>query len=330
MQAGKNRYDREELNVLQSRLKQNVSDRLYPDGQIQQNEQEFIYNNEDGLPEDDRFLRESTERQSAPKADFSDKIEFSKNVFMGIAILIKRPIASLFRKIRQVYTYWGLKFEQTNLFNTSLRGIFSSGFIIIFIISAAILYRNGHISSIKQTIIEKVGEWSGAAGVNVRLVTLTNRQHANEQQIINALNVKIGTPLLSFDVDAAKARIEAIGWVKEAKVQRIFPDALNISIIERVPFAIWQINQKLRLIDRNGVLVANEVLSGYQFLPLIVGEGAEKEALGILSALEERLEIFEHVRALVRVGSRRWDLDMKNGIRVLLPADKPESMLEDL
>ncbi len=258
------------------------------------------------------------------------KIEFCKNVLRGIGILLWRPFANIGRFFRQKYTYWNLKLEQSHLFNTSLRSIASSVFVIIFVISAALLYRNGQVGIIKQTVVEKIGQWAGSAGINVQLVTLDNRKNASEAAIIAALNVKIGSPLLSFNVVEAKKRIENIGWVKEAQVQRVFPDKLNITLVERTPFAIWQIEGNHKIIDRNGVVIDNQISSRYQNLPLIVGKGADTKSLTLLSALEERPEIFGYVRALVRVGERRWDLDLKNGMRVLLPEQKPEFMLADL
>ena len=345
----------------QDQLRRTVSDRLSASNPNQQQAQEFTYNQQTSnqhAPHRQAPHRQAPHRQARQshaqqmrqtaarvgvanenrfaeashrvKEKTSENLNYSKNIFKGAAIIIWRPFASVLNFIKRKYTHLSLKFEQANLFNTSLHSITNSALIVIFIITAAILYRNGQISTIKHTIIEKMGEWSGAAGVNVQEVKLYNRQHTSRQEILDALNVKIGTPLLSFDVDAAKMRIEQIGWVAEAKVQRILPDRLEISIIERDPFAIWQIDGKHRLVDRQGVVVADKVLRGYHLLPLIVGKGAATEALGLLSALEERPEIFEYVRALVRVGERRWDMDLTNGMRVLLPAEKPEAMLADL
>ncbi|MCJ8324531.1 MAG: FtsQ-type POTRA domain-containing protein [Rhizobiales bacterium] len=257
-------------------------------------------------------------------------LEFGKNVIKGIGIIIWRPFRLMFRFAKRNYTYYVLKLEQTKAFNTSLRSLANALFIIVFAVSAILLYRGGQISLVKMTLVEQIGEWSSVAGVNVQEVKLHNRKHSNKQDILAALDVKIGTPLLSFDVDAARKRIEKLGWIERADVQRIFPDRLDVSIVERNPYAIWQINGKHYLVDKNGVLVADEIPEGYQYLPLIVGKGAATEALGLLSALEERLEILDHVRALVRVGERRWDIDFINGIRVLLPAAKPEAMLADL
>lgn len=365
MQTGNSRYQGGAINsrkpvlkqadLRQADLRHQVSERVGTPASHHRNNQEHIYNREDGFAADDRFIRSEQVQQNQSQQSHAqhlsqlsaqvgvanqnaeiagnqvgEKLVHGKNIIKGICIILWSPFGRVITAVKRSYTHMSLRFEQSNLFNTSLRTIINSVLVAVFIFTAAILYRNGQIAIIKQAAIEKIGLWAAAAGVNVQEVKLANRQHSSKQEILEALNVKIGTPLLSFDVDAAKARIEKIGWVAEAEVQTIFPDRLEVSIQEREPFAIWQIDKKHHLVDRNGVLVADEVLSGYQFLPLIVGKGAATEALGLLSALEERPEIFEHIRALVRVGERRWDMDLKNGIHVLLPAEKPEAMLADL
>lgn len=346
MQTRNSRYQGAGIKPLKptidrDQLRRNVSERISASKPQQQQAQEFTYNQQGGqshaqqvrqatarigVANENRFAKTSQK----VKGKTAENLTYSKNIFKGAALLIWRPFGGFFGWVKRKYTHLSLKFEQTNLFNASLYSLVSSALVVIFIITAAILYRNGEIATIKHSIIEKMGEWSGAAGVNVQEVKLYNRQHTSKAEILAALNVKIGTPLLSFDVDAARLRIEQIGWVAEAKVQRILPDRLEISIVERDPFAIWQIEGARYLVDRLGVVVADKVLHGYHLLPLIVGKGAASEASGLLNALEGRPEIFEYVRALVRVGERRWDLDLTNGVRVLLPAEKPEAMLADL
>lgn len=335
MQTSKNQFGKQTINDLQTRLKHNVSDRHFASAEIHQNDAQTVYNEQAAHAQhqelnEHHFLSSNQRIRNADAEKITNDLEYSKNVIKGSALLIWRQIVKFWQILKNFYTYNMLRLERIRLFDTSLRNVLNTGFIALFIILALILYRNGQVTQIKAVIIEKVGQWSGAAGINVQEVKLFNRQHSSKQEILTALNVEVGTPLLSFDVDGARRRIEKIGWIAEAQVQRIMPDKLEISIIEREPFAIWQIAGKHVLVDRNGILVSDQVLNGYHLLPLIVGKGAATEALGLLSALEERPDIFEHIRALVRVGERRWDVDFKNGIRVMLPKDKPEAMLADL
>ncbi len=57
----------------------------------------------------------------------------------------------------------------------------------------------------------------------------------------------------------------------------------------------------------------------FRKLPQIVGAGAPAAAAELLDALTERPLLAEKVSASVRVGERRWNLRLTNGIDVYLP-----------
>jgi cell division protein FtsQ len=54
-------------------------------------------------------------------------------------------------------------------------------------------------------------------------------------------------------------------------------------------------------------------------LPLVVGEGAERQAKDFLDILVRYPEIAKQVRAAILVAQRRWDLVLKNGVDIELP-----------
>jgi cell division protein FtsQ len=72
-------------------------------------------------------------------------------------------------------------------------------------------------------------------------------------------------------------------------------------------------------VDRVGQVVTNQDVSQFRKLPQIVGAGAPAAAAELLDALTERPALQEKVAASVRVGERRWNLVMSNGIEVMLP-----------
>ena len=55
--------------------------------------------------------------------------------------------------------------------------------------------------------------------------------------------------LRDYDLDALRRHVEQVGWVKDARVSRRFPDTLVIDIVERTPAALWQNQGQLALID---------------------------------------------------------------------------------
>ena len=60
----------------------------------------------------------------------------------------------------------------------------------------------------------------------------------------------------------------SFGWVRDARVSRRLPDTLVVDIVERRPAAIWQHNQRLTLIDMDGVVLEPVRLDAMPDLPL--------------------------------------------------------------
>jgi cell division protein FtsQ len=118
--------------------------------------------------------------------------------------------------------------------------------------------------------------------------------------------------------------------VKSAVVERQLPDTIVVKLIERRPFAIWQNNGKFMLIDHNGNVVAHQNVMDFRKLPLVVGPGAPQAAAGLLDTLGSLPALQARVAAAVRVGDRRWDLQMNNRTEVMLPEGHEAAALDRL
>lgn len=160
-----------------------------------------------------------------------------------------------------------------------------------------------------------------AAGLVVRDVTVEGRNETPANDLLAALGVQRGDLLLDFDAEAARARIEAIGWVREAMVSRLLPDRIHVEITERVPFALWQNDRKLSVIDRDGDVITDKALGRFASLPMIVGRDGAHLAGVLLDTLAEQPALKQRVRSAVRVGGRRWDIHFDNGVIAKLPEE---------
>jgi len=167
-------------------------------------------------------------------------------------------------------------------------------------------------------------------GYRVDRVTIVGRNQTRERDIAAALGPVHGMSILNFDPHRARADIEALGWVRSASVSRLWPNHVNVSIRERTPAAVWQLQGKLRLIDNEGVPIREVGAFEHPGLPLIVGTGAPEAAAPLIQRLEQAPEIGRRISALVRIGARRWDLRFTNGARVYLPETGFETAIGDL
>ena len=163
------------------------------------------------------------------------------------------------------------------------------------------------------------GKLSGLVGLAADDIRIKGLVHQDPAMVLTALDIKPGGSLVGFDAANAKALLENLDWVSSANVQRRFPNQLEISVVERVPFAVWQRAGSYYVIDRSGSAMSNVLPGQLPALPLVTGEGAQFEVADLVNQLEASPDLKLKMNGAARVGQRRWNLYLDSGITVLLP-----------
>lgn len=164
-------------------------------------------------------------------------------------------------------------------------------------------------------------------GLKLKRVHITGASPEAEPAIQRALGLYEGQPITSLDLDAIRTRVQGVGWVKEARVVRLLPDTLIVEVKEHDRLAVWQEAGQIKVIDNRGQVIDGADARRYPTLPLVVGKGADVAAGEILPLLDQRPRLMGMVDALVRVDERRWDLRLKDGSLIQLPATEQEAAL---
>lgn len=172
--------------------------------------------------------------------------------------------------------------------------------------------------------------WTAEQGFTVQNVDLTGRDKVSAEFVMQALQIKRGMPILSYDPKAAQERLVENPWLRSAKVERRLPDTIFIRITERKPAARWQVDGKLALVDATGVALPTDTMEQYQYLPIIIGQNARHKLIDLFTLLAAEPAIGKQVSAATWIGNRRWDLKLKNNMLVRLPAHEPELALSHL
>ncbi len=191
------------------------------------------------------------------------------------------------------------------------------GLVAICLVGSAGLYGmvlGGHTTGVVDALAEPLG-------FAIDKVDVSGNAETSEIDVLQTLWSTGSRTLPSLDVEAARTMLETIPWIEKASVAKTYPDRVSIDLVEKHPFALWQKERELHLIDRQGRQIMNFVPNRFQDLPFVVGPGAERDAAGIVDALAAVPELRARVSAYVRVGNRRWDLRLDNGLTVRLPED---------
>lgn len=74
-------------------------------------------------------------------------------------------------------------------------------------------------------------------------------------EILPVFGEDIGKNIFFVHLDQRRRDLEAIPWVKHARVMRVLPNRIRVTLEERVPVAFTQINGETGLVDADGVLL---------------------------------------------------------------------------
>jgi cell division protein FtsQ len=89
--------------------------------------------------------------------------------------------------------------------------------------------------------------------MSARNIVVTGTGTVTREEVLDAAQVQPGTPLLQINTDKVADRVAAIRRVASARVQRQYPSALRITIVERVPVVVKDFPDGPHLFDRDGV-----------------------------------------------------------------------------
>src|SRR2546427_12112092 len=64
-----------------------------------------------------------------------------------------------------------------------------------------------------------------------------------------------GDSMMRLDLAAAERRVESIPMVQSARLERHWPQTVRLVIIERLPWAFWQIGPDRYVIDKEGIVL---------------------------------------------------------------------------
>jgi cell division protein FtsQ len=166
---------------------------------------------------------------------------------------------------------------------------------------------------------EAAGEAVGDAGFRVKSVDIQGLKQMDPRPVYDIALDQRTTAMPLVDVSGIRDRLLQFGWVKDARVSRRFPDTLVIDIVERTPAALWQNDEGLSLIDAEGVVLDRVPVSRMPDLPLLVGKGANAQAVPLERLLDKVPALKAQLVSAKWIGQRRWDLSVQSGETVLLP-----------
>lgn len=190
-------------------------------------------------------------------------------------------------------------------------------------------------------VVQLAGLVEKTDALPVRSVAVLGVEGDRTAEILAYAGVSAGEPLFSVDTEAVAARVLEHPFVATARVRRVAPDGIEITVTSRSPRALLAADDGLYLVDTDGNVMKSARIGDGLDLPVLTGfdsaqvsEGAVKGELAdavAIAAAHERAGApggpLAEVHLVVGVG---FDLVLDGGERVRVGNDNIDDKLARL
>jgi cell division protein FtsQ len=192
------------------------------------------------------------------------------------------------------------------------------------------IVKGGHLEELTSALSDTRNAIANSAGFRITTVAINGRKQLSQDEVLGVGGVNGRSSLLFLDAATVRDKLKANPWIAEATVLKLYPGRLQIDIVERSAFALWQQDGRLSVISDDGAVLEPYVSRRFLALPLVVGKGAETRARDFLALLARYPQVRSVTKAAIFVGERRWNLRLKDDLDVRLPENDIGNALASL
>jgi cell division protein FtsQ len=142
-------------------------------------------------------------------------------------------------------------------------------------------------------------------------------QYLGKDEVKAVLQPLVLTGFFDADMQAIHLAVSTLPWVDTVTVKRIWPDAIDIKVHEKKPYARWG---KDRLITEQGVIFTPKNIDRFQKLTVVAGpELQQKKVLEIMKGIKTALADQSMELAEFSDNDRgAWTIKLATGLEILL------------
>jgi cell division protein FtsQ len=190
--------------------------------------------------------------------------------------------------------------------------------------------KGGHVEEFTTALSDTRNALANSAGFRITSVAINGRKQLSQDEVLATGGVNGRSSLLFLDAATVRDRLKANPWIADATVLKFYPGQLQIDIVERSAFALWQQDGRISVISDDGAVLEPYLSRRFVSLPLVVGKGAETHARDFLALLARYPQVKSATKAAVFVGERRWNLRLKDNLDIRLPENDVGNALGEL
>jgi cell division protein FtsQ len=192
---------------------------------------------------------------------------------------------------------------------------------LVLIAMLAVLIAGGYVARTGEASRKMIDAVMTDAGFGISSIRIAGNHRSNPDDILAALGFAPGQSIFSADVQAARLHLRSLEWVADARVRRQYPDLITVSIVEKLPFALWETPNGSYVVERSGRTIGLFDPHTFPHLPAIFGAGAPQNAAEIIDAVAAHRATSARVAGYARISERRWNLLLNDDVIVELPEE---------
>jgi len=138
-------------------------------------------------------------------------------------------------------------------------------------------------------------------------------------QVVTRMSAELGSSFMTLDLDRTRALFESVPWVRQAVVQREFPNRLRITLQEHEAVAWWGSEGSTQLVNTLGE-VFEASPDDSDNLPVLAGpNNRAADVLKLFNALSPQYQYWGFgVERLALTERGNWQLSLDNGALIEL------------
>ena len=225
-----------------------------------------------------------------------------------------------------------LQRQKGSLLEIKYRVIFAlkMAMILCALITAIFLWQNNVFKYTANAFENAQNSLAEKFGLIVNDIFVEGRENTQTKDILKVVNIQRGDSVYKVNPESIKTGLETLPWIRSATVQRRLNGVFYIRLAEKQPIALWQNSSKLFLIDEKGNIIDKVDPKTTKDLIIVIGEKAPVEAKKLLTQLSQLPDLYNKVMAATYVSNRRWDLILKNKVKIQLPENNIAEALTNL
>ena len=152
------------------------------------------------------------------------------------------------------------------------------------------------------------------------LIVLGNN-YIDKKSLIYELKTKLDEDKNSNNLDLISNILNKKNLIKKFIITKTSNNLITIKIEEKNIIGLLKIENNDYLIDEFNNIIETKITPNLFHLPVFIGKNSNKNASVILNLIKES-DINLNYLSFSFVDQRRWNINLKNGVKILLPETK--------